>query len=75
MLMAVFLEDLQDLLQCDAPLAPDVVLPDLEEWDSLSIMSCMAYFDKKFGLQTKFTQYKPLRTVAELAALAGGAIK
>ena len=74
MLQAVFLEELQDLLQRDAPIAPDMALQDMAEWDSLAVMSCMAYFDKQFKVKTRISQYKQLATVADLIALAGGAI-
>jgi acyl carrier protein len=74
MLRAVFLEELQELLQRDEPIAADTVLRDTAEWDSLAVMSCMAYLDKKFGVRTTFNQYKQLRTVADLIALTGGAV-
>ena len=69
-----FLQELQGLLQRDDPIAFDAYLWDLEEWDSLAIVVCMAWFDKIFGVQTKFNQLKDLDTPAQLAALAGGAI-
>ena len=74
MLRAVFLEELQDILQRDEPITPDMALQDIEEWDSLAVMSCMAYFDKHFSVKTKISQYRQLRTVADLMALANGAI-
>jgi acyl carrier protein len=74
MLTAVFLEELQELLQRDEPIAADTVLQDTAEWDSLAVMSCIAYLDKKFGIRTTFSQYKKLRTVADLIALTGGAV-
>ena len=74
MLKSVFLEELQELLQRDDPIAPDMLLQDMGEWDSLAVMSCMAYFDRKFNVKTKISQYQQLRTVSDLIALAGGAI-
>jgi acyl carrier protein len=75
MLTAVFLEDLQELLQRDEPIEADAFLLDMAEWDSLAVMSCMAYLDKKFEIKTKFNQYKKLRTVADLIALTNGAVQ
>jgi acyl carrier protein len=75
MLTAVFLEELRELLQRDEPIEADAVLWDMAEWDSLAVMSCMAYLDKKFGIKTKFSQYQKLRTVADLIALTGGAVQ
>ncbi len=56
-----FLEDFQDLLQRDDPITMDTPLRDMEEWDSLAVMSCIAYLDKKFGVKTAFAAYKKLR--------------
>jgi acyl carrier protein len=70
-----FLETLQELLQRDEPIAVDMPLKDIAEWDSLAVMSCMAFFDKKFGIKTTFKQYKRLGSVADLIALSGGAIQ
>ena len=75
MLKSVFLEELQELLQRDDLIDPDMVLQDMGEWDSLAVMSCIAYFDKHFGVKTKIAQYENLRTVADLMALSGGVIK
>ncbi len=36
-----FLEDFQDLLQRDDPITMDTPLRDMEEWDSLAVMSCI----------------------------------
>ncbi len=74
MTSAQFHKELQEILQCDTDIESGTFLWDVEEWDSLAIMACMAYFDRTFGIKTKFGQYKDLGTVAELAALAGGAI-
>ena len=74
MLKSAFLDELQELLQRDDPITPDMVLQDMGEWDSLAVMSCMAYFDKNFGVKTKIAQYQQLYTVSDLIALAGGAI-
>jgi len=70
MLKSEFLEELQDLLQRNDPIALDMTLNDIAEWDSLAIMSCMAYFDKKFNLKTKISQYEKLNTISDLLALA-----
>ena len=74
MIKSVFLEELQELLQRDDPISPDMTLSDMAEWDSLAQMSCMAYFAKKFNVKTKISHYESLRTVSDLIALSGGAI-
>jgi acyl carrier protein len=73
-LKAEFLEELRDLLQRDDPIEPDMLLQNIGEWDSLAVMSCMAYYDKHFNIKTKMAQYRDLRTVSDLIDLAGGAV-
>jgi acyl carrier protein len=74
MLQSEFLEELREILQRDEPIEADMKLRDMEEWDSLAAMSCMAYFAKHFKVKTKIAQYKKLCRVSDLIALAGGAI-
>ena len=74
MLKSVFLEDLRDLLQRDDPIDPDMELKHIAEWDSLAMMSCIAYFDKHFKIKTSISQYTRLRAVSDLIELSGGEI-
>jgi acyl carrier protein len=69
-----FLEDFQDLLQRDDSVAMSTRLGDIEEWDSLAVMACIAYLDRKFGIKTTFASYQELQTVADIAALTGGVV-
>ena len=46
-----FLTELQDVLQRDDPVLENDVLADYDEWDSLSKMAIMAFFDKDFGVK------------------------
>ena len=46
-------------------------LEDLEEWDSLSIMSTMAFLDKNFGVKTNMADYKNMTTIGDIARKAG----
>lgn len=75
MQLATFLEDFQDVLQCEDSLSLQTELGSLEEWDSMAMMSAMAYFDKKFNIQTTFNTFKNLGTVADVVALAGAQIQ
>lgn len=65
---------LQDILQTDIEITSDTQLKDMNEWDSLSIMSCIALFDKELGVKTRFSQYKVINTVADLMKLGEGKI-
>jgi len=66
-----FLEELQDLLQRDDPLTPDMELRDLPEWDSLSMMSLAAFFDEHFNMTLAFADFEALITVDDLLKKAG----
>lgn len=68
--LAAFLTEFQDLLQRDEPLSPASRLDELEEWDSLAIMAVIAWFDRHCGLSLKFSDFKGLQTVADVAALS-----
>lgn len=69
-----FFSVLQDILQTDTPITLATCLTEMEEWDSLSIMSCIALFDKEIGVKTRFSQYKDVKTVADLVGLGEGKI-
>lgn len=66
-----FLEEMVEVLQTEDEITMDTVLEDLEEWDSLSIMSTMAFLDKNFGVKTNMTDYKTMTTIGDIARKAG----
>jgi acyl carrier protein len=66
-----FLENLQDLLQRDDPLTPDMELRGLPEWDSLSMMRLAAFFDEHFNMTLAFADFEALITVDDLLKKAG----
>lgn len=70
----LFLETLQDMLQCDDTLQEETVLADREEWDSLAVMVLVTFFDKQLGLHVAYDDIKNCRTVADLMALSKGLI-
>ncbi len=70
-----FLVELEDILQREESCAETDNLEDYEEWDSLSKMSIMAYYDKNFGIKLSLNSFKDLETVADLIALAGDKIQ
>lgn len=71
MQLSEFIAVFQDLLQRDEAVSATDMLADMEEWDSLAIMALIAWFDKNFNLPLTFPDFKALRTVADVAALAG----
>lgn len=66
-----FLEEMVEVLQTEDEITMDTVLEDLEEWDSLSIMSTMAFLDKNFGVKTNMDDYKNMTTIGDIARKAG----
>lgn len=66
-----FLEEMVEVLQTEDEITMDTVLEDLEEWDSLSIMSTMAFLDKNFGVKTNMVDYKNMTTIGDIARKAG----
>lgn len=66
-----FLEELQDILQRDEPLESDMVLKDLPEWDSLSMMAVASLFDKHFAQTLNFADFESLEKVEDLINRAG----
>ncbi len=74
MTKADFLVELEDILQRDEPCAENDLLDDYDEWDSLSKMALMAYYDKNFGIKLSLDSFKELKTVADIITLANGQI-
>ncbi len=69
-----FLINFQDILQCDDPIEAHCKLVELEEWDSLAIMTLIAFFDRHFNQQINFEMIKPCVQVSDIIDLAQGKI-
>lgn len=70
-----FLIELEDILQREEPCAENDNLEDYEEWDSLSKMAVMAYYDKNFGVKLSLNDLKNVSTVSDLIKLAGNGVQ
>lgn len=70
-----FLVELEDILQREEPCQKDDVIDDYEEWDSLSKMSLIAYYDINFSIKLSLSSFDNLKTVADLVKLAGDKIQ
>ena len=66
-----FLNELQYVLQRDDAVNENDNLSDYEEWDSLSKMAIMAFFDKRLGKKISLKELSELETVSDLLKLAG----
>ncbi len=72
---AEFLVELEDVLQREESCSENDDLHSYEEWDSLSKMAVMAYFDKNFGIKLTLKDLKEVNTVSDLIKLAGEKIQ
>lgn len=70
-----FLVHLRDILQTEEALSEQTRLAEMEEWDSLSWMTLMAFFDRHFGKRITFEALGRCQTAADVIALADGAIE
>ena len=64
------LELLEEVMDVEAgTLVPDTVLEDLEEWNSIAVISFIAMVDDEFDKVVKGSVMKEQRTVGDLMAL------
>ena len=72
---ADFLTELEDILQREEPCRENDNLNNYDEWDSLSKMAVMAFYNKNFGIKMTLNELKNLNTVADLIKIAGDNIQ
>lgn len=64
------LELLEDMLELDpGTLKPETVLENLEEWDSVAVISFIALVDDEFDKVIKGTSVREQKTVGDLLSL------
>lgn len=64
------IELLEEMLDLDAgTLKPEMVLADMEEWDSIARLSFIVLMDDEFGRTVQGGTIKEQKTVADLLAL------
>lgn len=71
----IFLKELEDILQREESCHENDMLDSYEEWDSLSKMSVMAFFDRQFGLKISLDKIGAFQTVNDLILFAGDHIQ
>lgn len=59
------MELLAEVLDCDEDISLDVRLSDLEEWDSVAILSFIAMMDEEFGRTVKGEEVRKIETVKD----------
>lgn len=68
-----FLEKIKEILSCDSGeiLSFDSNLIDIEEWDSISIISTVAFLDSYFNKKVTVSDLQNVDTIEDLAKIAG----
>ena len=66
-----FLEKLTDILQKDETCTINDMLNDYEEWDSLSKISIIAFYDKEFNQKVSLEDIENAQSIQDLINLAG----
>lgn len=68
---SVFLEKLQEELEEDQTLTLDTNLKQLESYDSISLLSVIAFVDENFNKKMDTKQFKDVEKVSDLVAIIG----
>jgi len=69
-----FLELLAETIDTECELNEELLLDEIEEYDSIAILSLMSMYDD-LDLKVGPTDFKDLKTVADLMHLAGSKIE
>ena len=67
--MINFIEKMQDLLDTEEEISMDTNLDEIEEWDSLSVVSFLAMANATYGKKVKKEDLKNKKTIADLYSL------
>lgn len=67
--MKQFIEKMVDVLDVEEEITVETVLNDLEEWDSLSLVSFMAMANATYGKKVLPSDVKAAKTVKDLYEL------
>ncbi|MBX1886674.1 phosphopantetheine-binding protein [Campylobacter peloridis] len=65
------LKDLAEVMHMDEELKEDMILDDIDEWDSLAFVSVMVYFKNNLNKNINADDLKKCEKVSDLLALAG----
>lgn len=68
---AEFLEKLQDVLERDEEITENMILEDMDEWDSLAAMALMAFFNKSLSITLLPAEVREMKTIADIIHKAG----
>jgi len=65
--MEILTEQMLEIFEVDE-ITPDIILRDLELWDSLSVISLLAVLDESYGINIEATELAEVVTVSDLFA-------
>ncbi|WP_412850287.1 phosphopantetheine-binding protein [Chryseobacterium sp. PMSZPI] len=68
---SIFLEKLQEELGESQTLSLDTKLKELENYDSISFLSIIAFVDENFNKQIDSEQFKDMGTISDLVNIIG----
>jgi acyl carrier protein len=70
-----FLKSLAELLQEDpATVTPETPMESIAAWDSMGMLTVIAFFDRDIGVQVDVDLLRKCGTLGDVMALAGGKI-
>jgi acyl carrier protein len=70
-----FLALLAETIQTDAVLGEDTRLEDIEEWDSLAILTVVGLFKRSFQIHLTMDDIEACQSVADLMAKTNGKVE
>jgi acyl carrier protein len=70
----IFYTEMAEILEVDE-VAPNAVLHDFDNWDSLTALSIMAMLDKEYGVNISTTELNLIVTIEELENLVKNRMK
>jgi len=69
-----FIQELEDLLETDVNLKETTVLDEIDEWDSLAVMSIISYIEENFDLEYSESDFEKVTTVQDILNLVSSKI-
>ena len=67
-----FIKELKEIMDTEEIINLDTKLSDIEEWDSLSLVSFMSFCSVKLGRPVMPNEVKAAQTVRDLFKIVGG---
>ncbi|AJC85232.1 acyl carrier protein [Campylobacter peloridis] len=65
----IFLKKLEELLQVDYALEENMLLKNIEEYDSLALLSLTVFYDQEFNIFVEGKKLKSCQNISDLIAL------